>query len=103
MVMAERTIRARTYVIVCAVLILLTVLTLAVSFFHLPGRWHVTIGLLIALCKGSLVVLFFMHLIISSRLTWIVVAVTVFWFLILLVLTMTDYLSRNLIPYTPGH
>jgi len=101
--MAERTIRAQTYVIVCAILILLTLLTVGVSLFELPGRWHVTIGLLIALCKGSLVALFFMHLIISSRLTWIVVAVTVFWFLLLLVLTMTDYLSRNMVPYTPGH
>ncbi len=101
--MAERTISTRTYVIVCALLILLTVLTVAVSFFHLPGRWHATIGLIIALCKGSLVALFFMHLIISSRLTWIVVVVSIFWLLLLIILTMTDYLSRDLIPYTPGH
>jgi cytochrome c oxidase subunit 4 len=99
----ERTIAARTYVIVCAVLILLTVLTVAVSFLPLPGLWHVVCGLIIACCKATLVILFFMHVLISPRLTWIVVVVTVFWLLILLSLTLTDYFSREMIPFTPGH
>jgi cytochrome c oxidase subunit 4 len=99
----ERTIAPMTYLIVCGILILLTFLTLGVSFMDVPGVWHVVIGLFIALCKASLVLLFFMHLLISPRLTWIVVAVTAFWLGILVVLTLTDYFSREMIPYMFGH
>ena len=101
--MPERTIAPRTYVTVCALLILLTVLTVAVSFAHLEGVWHVVCGLAIALCKASLVVLFFMHALISSRVTWIVIAVACFWLGVLLVLGLTDYFSRGMVPFMPGH
>ncbi len=101
--MAERMIAPRTYVIVCVLLVVLTVLTVALSFIPLPVIWHVVIGLLIALAKASLVVLFFMHVIVSPRLTWIVVLVMTFWLGVLFVLTLNDYFSRNLIPFTPGH
>lgn len=101
--MSERTLAPRTYVIVCVLLVLMTVLTVAVSFAHLPGIWHIVFGLLIAACKASLVVLFFMHVIISPRLTWIVIAVVCFWFGIFFVLTLNDYFSRGMLPFTPGH
>jgi cytochrome c oxidase subunit 4 len=101
--MAERTIAPSTYVIVCVVLVLLTVLTVAVSFAHLTGPWHLVIGLVIAACKASLVVLFFMHVLISPRLTCIVIVVICFWIGILFVLTLTDYFSRSMVPFTPGH
>ena len=101
--MAERVISVRTYVIVCTLLVLLTILTVSVSFFKLSGAWHVTLGLIIGTIKASLVGLFFMHLLHSSRVTWIVVTVAVGWMVLLFVLTITDYLSRNLIEYTPGH
>ena len=101
--MAERTITPRTYVIVCVLLIVLTVLTVAVTFAPLPGLWHIVFGMLIAVCKASLVVLFFMHVLISPRLTWLVIAVACFWLGILLVLTLNDYFSRGMVPYMPGH
>ena len=101
--MHGRTISVRTYVLVCVILVALTVLTLAVSFFHLPGAWHVVVGLLIAALKASLVVLFFMHVLVSPRLTWIVVIVSGFWLGVLLVLTLTDYMTRGSVPYMPGH
>jgi cytochrome c oxidase subunit 4 len=43
----------------------------------------------------TLVVLFFMHVKYSTRLTWVVVAASVFWLGILLALTMGDYLTRS--------
>jgi cytochrome c oxidase subunit 4 len=61
------------------------------------------IGLVIATCKATLVVLFFMHVLYSSRLTWIVIVVAVFWLGLLMVLTFCDYLSREMIPHMPGH
>jgi cytochrome c oxidase subunit 4 len=100
---AERTIPAGTYVVVCAVLVLLTALTVAVSFLRLPGGWHVIAGLAVAACKASLVVLFFMHLLVSPRLTWAVVAVVCFWVVILFVLTLGDYFTRGMVPFMPGH
>src|SRR5262245_45421509 len=101
--MAERAIRARTYVVVCVLLVLLTFLTVGVSFLHLPGAWHVALGLTIAACKAALVVLFFMHALVSGRLTWIVIAVVCFWVVILFALTLGDYFSRGLVPFMPGH
>jgi cytochrome c oxidase subunit 4 len=51
--------------------------------------------LAIACTKALLVILFFMHVRWSSRLTWVVVASGFFWLLIMFVLTMTDYMSRG--------
>lgn len=82
---------------------MLTVATVAISFAPLLGIWHLLIGLLIGLTKAVLVAAFFMHLVYGNRLTWIVVSVTVFWLAILVSLTLTDYFSRGLVPYMPGH
>jgi cytochrome c oxidase subunit 4 len=101
--MAERTIAPTTYVIVCIVLVALTVLTVGASFIPAQGVWRIVIGLSIAVCKATLVVLFFMHVLISPRLTWIVILVVCFWLGILLVLTLSDYLTRGMIPFMPGH
>ena len=40
-------------------------------------------------------VLFFMHVKYSSRLTWVVVIGSLFWLGILLTLTFSDYLTRD--------
>jgi cytochrome c oxidase subunit 4 len=101
--MPEREISVPTYVTVCVILVLLTFLTVGVSFIPLRGVWHIVFGLLIASCKAILVVLFFMHVLISPKLTWIVILVSCFWLGILLVLTLTDYFSRDMVPLTPGH
>jgi cytochrome c oxidase subunit 4 len=51
--------------------------------------------LLIASVKALLVVLFFMHVRWSTRLTWVVAASGFVWLIILFGLTMTDYLTRG--------
>ena len=51
------------------------------------------------LFRSVLVVLFFMHLKYSTRLTWAVVLSSVFWLAILLVLTFNDYLTRHILTY----
>jgi cytochrome c oxidase subunit 4 len=101
--MPEHTIAPRTYVQVCVALVLLTFLTVGVSFLHMEGVWHIVLGLIIAICKASLVVLFFMHALFSSRVTWMVIAVSAFWVGLLFVLTSSDYLTRLMIPHMPGH
>ena len=96
--MSERVVPPSTYVTVFAVLISLTVLTVALSFFDL-GQWHTVVGGLIAVVKASLVVLFFMHLYYSPKLTWIAAAAGLFWAGILAVLTLSDYISRHFLAY----
>ena len=56
----------------------------------------------IAITKATLVVLFFMHAKYSSRLTKLFVGTAFFFLLILLALTMTDFLSRGLRTYPGG-
>jgi cytochrome c oxidase subunit IV len=101
--MTYRTIAPRTYVLIGVLLILLTFLTVGLSFLHVPPIWHLVLGLTIAGIKASLVVLFFMHALVSPRLIWIVIVVAGFWFGLMLVLTLTDYLTRGAVPFMPGH
>jgi cytochrome c oxidase subunit 4 len=45
--------------------------------------------------KATLVVLYFMHVRYSSRLTWVFVLAGLFWLLILMTMTLTDYQTRG--------
>lgn len=84
----------RTYYLVFAALLALTVLTVGLSFLEL-GTWHAVSGLGIATAKAALVILFFMHVVHSSRLTWLVILGALLWLGILMTLTLADYLSRG--------
>ncbi len=59
------------------------------------GFFNNVVMLAIAVTKASLVILFFMGVRWSSRLTWVVAASGFVWLLILFGLTMSDYLSRG--------
>lgn len=92
------------YVAVLAALLVLTCLTVGLSFLPLAGRWHLIFGLSIGLCKASLVGLFFMHLIDSRPSVWAVVFVSLFWVTMVFgALTFSDYLTRGWISFVPGH
>jgi cytochrome c oxidase subunit 4 len=91
--MSVHVVPKKVYSAIFAVLIILTFVTVQVAFHDL-GPWNVVVALSIAVTKATLVVLYFMHLRYSDRLTWIVVAAGFFWLGILLVLTMSDYLAR---------
>jgi cytochrome c oxidase subunit 4 len=101
--MSEATIRTPTYVTVCILLVLLTFVTVGFSFVPAGAHVHLLFGLSIAVCKAALVILFFMHVLISPRLVWVVVAMSIFWLGVLLVLTLADYHSRGWIPGLFGH
>jgi cytochrome c oxidase subunit 4 len=91
------------YLVVFGALVVLTILTVGVSFIPLSGAWHFGLGMAIGAIKASLVVLFFMHAIHSPRITWIVIGAAMVWLSILAVLTLADYVTRGLIPNLPGH
>ena len=83
----------RVYYTIFAVLLLCTYLTVQIAFLDL-GPLNTIAALVIAVFKATLVVLFFMHVKYSTRLTLAVVLGSVFWLGILLALTMGDYLTR---------
>ncbi|HXG11828.1 MAG TPA: cytochrome C oxidase subunit IV family protein [Gemmataceae bacterium] len=96
--MAERIIPPSTYYRVFAVLIALTFLTVGLSFLPI-GVWHTVGGLFIGAVKAVLVALFFMHLIHGSKASWVMIGAGLFWLGILMVLTLTDYLTRHWLLY----
>ena len=84
----------KTYVLVFAALIVLTVVTTAVATVDL-GPFSIVVALAIACCKMLLVSLFFMHVRHSTRLTRLVVLGGLLWLGILLILTMGDVITRG--------
>jgi cytochrome c oxidase subunit 4 len=76
-----------------------TVLTVVAASVDM-GAFNNVAMLTIACAKATLVVLYFMHVRWSSRLTWVVVAAGFFWLLIMFTLTLGDYFSRGWIPGT---
>ena len=95
--MSEHIVPPRVYFAVFAALIVLTATTTAISFLDL-GPWNTVVALGIAFLKATLVVLFFMHVKYSPRLTQIVIAGGLFWLAILLALTLSDFMTRGWLP-----
>src|SRR4051795_12976503 len=87
------------YLGVWIALLIGTGLTVAVAEVDL-GALNNVMMLAIACTKALLVILFFMHVRWSTRLTWLVVASGFFWLLILFGITMSDYLTRGWVPGT---
>jgi cytochrome c oxidase subunit 4 len=99
--MVERVTPALTYVLVAVVLLALTAVTVLVSYLPL-GPYHAPVALAFAAVKAVLVVLFFMHVRYSGRLSRLVILVALVWFGILIIGVMDDYLTRNFLAL-PGH
>jgi cytochrome c oxidase subunit IV len=76
----------RIYITVFVALMALTIITVAVSRFHLPVPIAVTVALLVALIKGSLVACYFMHLISEKKLIYAVLVLTAAFFVALIAL-----------------
>src|SRR5215217_2837589 len=88
----------RIYYGVYAILLGLVLLTWGLSYLHLSHPLSVSVALTIAVVKALLVVLFFMHVRYSSWLTWVFVGAGVAWMGHILILTMSDYLTRGTVP-----
>ena len=83
-----------TYYAIFIALLVGTALTWWVATIDL-GAMNNVIMLAIAVTKATLVILFFMHVKYGSKLTWLIVAGSVFFLLILIIFTMNDYLYRS--------
>ena len=76
--------QTRTYITVFVALLILTVLTVAVSYFHMPMVLALLVGLAIATFKGSLVAAVFMHLNHEKKTIYWILVLTVVFFVFLM-------------------
>jgi cytochrome c oxidase subunit 4 len=82
------------YTLLYLALMTLAALTTMVAFINL-GRLNMILAMTIACTKALLVILYFMHVRSSPRVTWVFVAAGFFWLAILFVLTLNDVLTRG--------
>ena len=76
----------KTYITVFVALMALTIITVGISYLHLPVAMAVAAALVVATVKGSLVACYFMHLISEKKLIYAVLALTAVFFVALLAL-----------------
>jgi cytochrome c oxidase subunit 4 len=88
----------RTYVMVFVSLMVLTVVTVGVYYIHMAPGLAITVALIIASIKASLVACFFMHLIDEKKLIYWVLALTMIFFFVLL---FTGMMTRAADPVLP--
>ena len=93
--MSEHAHPSRTlYFFIFLGLVIGTCLTWGIAFLDL-GIWNPVVALTIAVAKATLVILFFMHVRYSNKLTIVTVCAGFFWLLILITLSLSDYISRS--------
>ena len=78
----------RVYITVFVALMVLTIVTVAVSRFHFPVPIAVSVALIVATIKGALVACYFMHLVSEKKLIYAVLALTVVFFVALIALPL---------------
>ncbi len=98
--MSDHIVPVRVYLAIFVALMVLTGVTVWVAFQDF-GIFNNVLALGIASFKATLVILYFMHVRYSSRLTPMVIIAAIFWLLIMFVFTMADYDTRGLLPF-PG-
>lgn len=87
--------QTRTYVGVFIALMVGTVLTVAVAYFHLPVAAAVLVALLIASVKGSLVAAFFMHLAHERKaIYWLLLLTVAFFFVLMFIPSLAEWDQR---------
>jgi cytochrome c oxidase subunit 4 len=92
----------KTYWLIWVTLMVLLGATLLVSRFNLGGG-NTPLALLISLAKMVLVMVWFMHLRVQRKILWVFAGAGFLWLVILITLTMNDYVSRELPGETQSH
>ena len=91
----------KTYFMVFGALMVLTIITVAVSYLELATPMAITVALIVAIIKGSLVALYFMHLSNERKVIYWVLALTVVFFVFLMFVPL--FTNSDKIPgTTPG-
>jgi cytochrome c oxidase subunit 4 len=88
----------KVYITVFVALMVLTIITVAVSYLHLSTPMAVTVALLVASVKGGLVACYFMHLVSEKKLIYAVLVLTVVFFIALMALPVLTHNNGFWIP-----
>ena len=91
--MSAHVVPLKTYLVIFGILMGATALTVAIAFLDL-GPANTVVALTIAAVKAVLVVLWFMHVKYSSRLTWMFAAAGFLWLALMIGLTLADFETR---------
>jgi cytochrome c oxidase subunit 4 len=89
----------KTYFMVFGALMALTIITVGVSYLHLETHEAIIVALFIAMIKGSLVALFFMHLNHERRIIYWALMLTVVFFLVLMLVPLATNLDKIVVRY----
>jgi len=89
----EHIVSPMVYFLLYIALLVGTALTVGASYIDM-GPWNPVVALAIATVKATLVVLFFMHIMYSSKLMKLTIGAGLFTFLTLVGMSMSDYISR---------
>jgi len=82
----------RIYIIVFLALLVGTIVTVGLNYLHFDSKAvTISIALLVAVVKASLVACYFMHLISEKSMIYVILGFTVFFFAALMVLTLCSY------------
>jgi cytochrome c oxidase subunit 4 len=99
--MSGHIIPKKLYFVIFASLLILTGITTGVAFIDL-GPWNTVVALVIACCKATLVLLFFMHLRWSTQLNRVVWLSAILWLGLMIGIMSIDFLSRSWTPVPKG-
>lgn len=93
--MSAHVVPLKIYLAIFGALMAGTALTVLIAFQDL-GPMNTVVALVIAGIKALLVVLVFMHVRYSSRLTWLFAAAGFLWLLLMIGLTLADFDTRGM-------
>lgn len=85
---------ARTYLVNGVALLAFLALTIAAAYVNL-GPLNTAVAMAISLAKGTLILLFFMHIRYSKPVLWVFVGAGFFWLGIMFVLALSDFMTRG--------
>jgi cytochrome c oxidase subunit 4 len=92
--MSEHILPVKTYVAVYVALLVLLAATVGAAYLDL-GWFNFTLTMIIAVAKAAMIMLIFMHVRYSDRLTWVFSTAAFLWLAILIGLTLNDYFTRD--------
>ena len=84
----------KTYFMIFGALMVLTIITVGVSYVHLPIPMAITVALIVATIKGSLVALYFMHLSHERKLIYYVLVLTGIFFIFMMFVPLVTNLDK---------
>ncbi len=78
-----------------AALFFLTLLTVGITYIHIPEPWNIVVAVGIAVIKATIVAAFFMNLYWDTKFNVMILVMSVVFFFLLIGITLLDTLYRN--------